>query len=65
MSKNSIVLDWARLLGFNQADPANLEPDRTPEARGKSVATTLRAKIGDKNPPGVVGRPQQLRIARN
>jgi hypothetical protein len=64
MSKNSIVLDWARLLGFNQADPANLEPDRTPEAGGKSVAT-LRAKVGEKNPPGVVGRPQQLRIARN
>ena len=65
MSKNSIVLDWARLLGFNQADPANLEPDHTPGAGDKSVATTLRAKVGEKNPPGVVGRPQQLRIARH
>jgi hypothetical protein len=65
MSKDRIVLDWASLLGFDQADPKRLSPDYMATIGGKSVSTSLQAKVGDKNPPGVIGRPQGLGIAKH
>ena len=64
MTKDNIHLDWARLLGFNQADRARLSPDCMANVGGSGVATSLQAKVGDKNPPGVIGRPQGLGLAK-
>jgi hypothetical protein len=61
MSKDRIFLDWTRLLGFNQADPARLSA----KVGEKDVATSLQAKVGDKSGGGIIGRPQELGIAKN
>ncbi len=64
MSTNGICLDWTRLLGFDQADPARLSPDDIASVDGK-VTASLRAKVGEKGPPGIIGRPQELGLAKS
>jgi hypothetical protein len=64
MGKDRIVLDWTRLLGFNQADRARLSPDCMARVGGKNLATPLHAKVGDKG-GGTIGRPQELGVAKH
>jgi len=62
MTRKPIELDWTRLLGFDQADPAHPTLVFSAKIGPKQLIPALRAKVGDKGPPppGIIGRPQEL-----
>jgi len=49
MDSSRIVIDWNRLLGFDQAGAG-------------AIAAPLQAKVGNKPPTGALGRPQELLV---
>jgi len=60
MTTARIDLDWTRLLGFDQADPAYPTLVFSAKIGPKQLIPAFRAKVGDKGGFGILGRPQEL-----